>query len=104
MQAPTIQQTLAMEAAASGRPLRAVAAERCRAIVAASSRVAQANERWRRMPIQARMVLISLCVEGDNIERDAGRPWQSFTGAEQARIGAAARDLRRAFDCAEWLR
>lgn len=104
MRAPTTHQSLAMEAAATGRPFHAVAADRCRSILASSARVARANECWRTMPLSARLVLASLCLSDDNIERAAGRPWQSFTSDEQARIGAAARDLRRGLGCADWLR
>lgn len=60
---------------------------------------------WGVMSLQARMVLVALCLPGaDDPERDAARTWLSFTDAERATIGAAARDLSRQLSGAGMLR
>lgn len=60
---------------------------------------------WRRMGLEARMVLVSLCVPGEgDPTREATRTWESFTHDQRAAMGACARQLRRDLAGADFLR
>lgn len=97
----------ARAAGAPRHPGHAIA-ERARAIVAARQGTKAESlgaSTWRAMHLQARTVLVMLAASdaaGDPREV-AAQPWGSFTGRDQAQIGACARELGRNLKNAAYL-
>jgi hypothetical protein len=78
---------------------------KCRAIVAANvPKAASPQARWLSIPLETRLVLVTVATARPDVERTAAMPWHQFTDAERERLGAMARAMVRGLrDAADWL-
>lgn len=92
---------LQAEAAAAGLLVRELVVQRAKAAIAERSKHAVTGSSlpartWAAIPLPTRQLLVVLASDqAGEPERISRQPWDSFSTADQCRLGAAARSLSR---------